>query len=316
MHFAPKKKSIVEEYMWFVCALLTALGWGIADIFYKKGSVTEEKYSHLKICIFVGIAMGLHAIFVLTFQNIDYNPVNIIYYFPVSFMYFFAMVLTFFGLKFIEDSIASPVENSSGAITAILCFLILKQRMSMLSLIGVIFVTIGVISLGIFEAKTNNENTKKVGKKLMIVGFMMAVCYSLFNAIGGFLDAYFLDIAVTPLKNVSESTIELVANTSYELTFLIIAAIFYVFITIKKEKMNWLNQKDKLGAAVFETFGQLMYVYAMSGNAIIAAPIVSSVCVVSVILARIFLKEKMTKKQYIAITSVIVGILILAIAEA
>ena len=145
---------------------------------------------------------------------------------------------------------------------------------------------------------------------------MMAVCYSLFNAIGGFLDAYFLDMAVTPLKNVSENTIELVANTSYELTFLIIAAIFYIFITIKKEKMNWLNQKDKLGAAVFETFGQLMYVYAMSGNAIIAAPIVSSVCVVSVILARIFLKEKMTKKQYIAITSVIVGILILAIAEA
>ena len=49
-----------------------------------------------------------------------------------------------------------------------------------------------------------------------------------------------------------------------------------------------------------------MYVYAMSGNAIIAAPIVSSVCVVSIILARIFLKEKMTLKQYSAIASVVV----------
>ena len=77
-------------------------------------------------------------------------------------MYFFSMVLTFFGLKFIEDSIASPVENSSGAITAILCFLILKQKMSILSLVGVIFVTIGVIFLGIFEAKTDNEKTKKI----------------------------------------------------------------------------------------------------------------------------------------------------------
>ena len=56
--------------MWFVCALLTALGWGIADIFYKKGSITEEKYSHLKICVFVGIAMGLHALFVLIFHLI------------------------------------------------------------------------------------------------------------------------------------------------------------------------------------------------------------------------------------------------------
>lgn len=301
--------------MWFVCALLTALGWGVADIFYKKGSITEEKYSHLKICVFVGIAMGVHALFVLIFQNIDYNPINIIYYFPVSFMYFFSMVLTFFGLKYIEDSIASPVENSSGAITAVLCFLILKQKMSMLSLIGVILVTLGVIFLGIFQAKSDSDNIKKVGKKLAIVGFLMAVCYSIFNAIGGLLDAYYLDIAVSPLKNVNENTIELVANTSYELTYLIIAVIFLIFIKIKNEKMKWLDQKDKFLASVFETFGQLMYVYAMSGNAIIAAPIVSSVCVVSVILARIFLKEKMTLKQYIAIFSVIVGILVLAVAE-
>ena len=230
-------------------------------------------------------------------------------------MYFFSMVLTFFGLKYIEDSIASPVENSSGAITAVLCFLILKQKMSMLSLIGVILVTLGVIFLGIFQAKSDSDNIKKVGKKLAIVGFLMAVCYSIFNAIGGLLDAYYLDIAVSPLKNVNENTIELVANTSYELTYLIIAVIFLIFIKIKNEKMKWLDQKDKFLASVFETFGQLMYVYAMSGNAIIAAPIVSSVCVVSVILARIFLKEKMTLKQYIAIFSVIVGILVLAVAE-
>ncbi len=301
--------------MWFVCALLTALGWGIADIFYKKASITEEKYSHLKICIFVGIVMGIHAVFVLIFQNINYNPINIIYYFPVSFMYFFAMVLTFFGLKFVEDSIASPVENSSGAITAILCFLILGQTMSKLSLIGVIFVTIGIISLGILQTKTDSESRKNISKKMLMIGFLMTVCYSIFNATGGLLDAYFLDMENTPLKNVTEDTIELVANTSYELTYVIIAIVFTIYIKLRGEHINWLKQKDKTCAAVFETFGQLMYVYAMSGNAIIAAPIVSSVCVVSVILARIFLKEKMTVKQYAAIFSTIIGILILAISE-
>jgi drug/metabolite transporter (DMT)-like permease len=225
------------------------------------------------------------------------------------------MVLTFFGLKYVEDSIASPVENSSGAITAVLCFLILHQKMSLLSLIAVIFVTLGVVFLGLFQARGESESVKKVGKKLAIIGFIMTVLYSVFNAIGGLLDAYFLDLAVTPLHNVTENTIELVANTSYELTYLIIAVIFTIFIYLRKEKMNWLSQKDKFFASIFETFGQLMYVFAMSGNAIIAAPIVSSVCVVSVILARIFLKEKMTKKQYLAILSVIVGILILAVTE-
>ena len=53
----------------------------------------------------------------------------------------------------------------------------------------------------------------------------------------------------------------------------------------------------------------------MSGNAIIAAPIISSVCVVSVILSRIFLKEKLTKKQYAAIAIVILGILMLSVTD-
>ena len=106
------------------------------------------------------------------------------------------------------------------------------------------------------------------------------------------------------------------ANTSYELTFLILAIIFIVFIKLKKEKLNVPKQKDKIIAAILETSGQFTYVYAMSGKAIIAAPIVSSVCVVSVILARILLKEKMARKQYIAISSVAIGILILAFAEA
>ena len=55
-----------------------------------------------------------------------------------------------------------------------------------------------------------------------------------------------------------------------------------------------ITQKDKFLAAILETAGQFTYVFAMSGNAIIAAPIISSVCVVSVILSRIFLKEKTT----------------------
>lgn len=301
--------------MWFVCAILTALGWGIADIFYKKGAVENEKYSHLKICICVGIVMGIQAIYVLLTKNINYNFLNIIYYFPVSIMYILSMALVFFGIRFIEDSIASPIENSSGAITAILCFLILGQRMSMLSLIGVILVSVGVILLGVFEANGESKRSERIGKKLTIVAFLMPVMYSLFNAIGGLLDAYFLDPATSPLLDITENTIELVANTSYELTFLILAVIFTIFIKIKGEKLDLIHQKDKFLAAIFETFGQFVYVFAMAGNAIIAAPIVSSVCVVSVILARIFLKEKLTKKQYGAVSSVIVGILVLAFAE-
>ena len=41
--------------MWFICAILTTLIWGLAELFYKKGAKPDEKYSHLKICVCVGI---------------------------------------------------------------------------------------------------------------------------------------------------------------------------------------------------------------------------------------------------------------------
>lgn len=52
---------------------------------------------------------------------------------------------------------------------------------------------------------------------------------------------------------------------------------------------------------------------ALADKAEIAAPIISSGCIVSVLLARIFLKEKLTWKQYIFIGLVIAGIVVLGI---
>jgi drug/metabolite transporter (DMT)-like permease len=75
------------------------------------------------------------------------------------------------------------------------------------------------------------------------------------------------------------------------------------------------QNKDKVLAAVFETGGQLTYVYALGGVDAVAAPILSSVCVVSLVLSRIFLKEKLSWKTYAFITIVIIGILLLAISE-
>ena len=92
--------------MWFICAILTALIWGLAELFYKKGAKPDEKYSHLKICVCVGSVMGIHAIYVLLTQDINYDFINIIKYFPVSFLYILSMALSFFRMRFFEESIS------------------------------------------------------------------------------------------------------------------------------------------------------------------------------------------------------------------
>lgn len=114
----------------------------------------------------------------------------------------------------------------------------------------------------------------------------------------------------------TEETLENVANTSYELTFLICAVLIFIFIKfIKREKIGSNKQKERIGAAVFETLGQFTYVYALSGNGILAAGMISAYSIVSVILSRIFLKEKLNIKQYAVIIIVMIGIVLLGIND-
>ena len=304
---------------WLFFSVATALLWGTAELFYKKGAQPNEKYSHLKICIWVGIVMGAHAIFTLLTQDIGYNPINLLHYLPVSLFYIISMAFSYFGMRFLEESISDPIENTAGVICVLLFAIFMGDEFSVLTWVAVGVITVGVVGVSYLENKGETPRKKNLGKKLAIISFCMPFVYALLDAFGTFLDdAFFLieDVANSPLVDVTEETIEAVANTSYELTFAIFALGLYIFMKSKKVKFGPLPQhKDKVLAAVFETAGQFTYVYALGGVDAVAAPILSSVCVVSLLLSRIFLKEKLSWKTYAFIAIVIVGILLLAISE-
>ena len=304
---------------WFIFALLTMLSWGCADLFYKKGAAEEDRYSHLKTSVMVGFVMGIHAAYTLIFKGIGYNPINLLIYLPVSAMYILSMTVGYFGLRYLELSISSPVQNTSGAIVCIMCAIFLKQTLELPMTIAIILICIAVFMLGIIEKRESDKLREKGDEKYRIgfIAFFMPIIYCILDALGTFFDAYYLDdFAATPLRNVTEETFEDVANTSYELTFLIVAVILFFYIRIiKKEKMPLRQQGSRTVAAVFETAGQFTYVYAMSNEAIAAAPMVAAYSVVSMILSRLFLKEKLTAKQYICIAFVMIGIIILGIYD-
>ena len=304
---------------WLFFAIGTAILWGTAELFYKKGAQPQEKYSHLKICVWVGIVMGAHAIFTLLTQDINYDPANIIHYLPVSLFYIISMAFSYFGMRFLEESISDPIENTAGVICVLLFAIFLKEEIAPLTWVAIGVITIGVLGVSFLENHGETTRKKKLGKTLAVVAFCMPFVYALLDAFGTFLDdAFFLieDVTKSPLVNVTEDTIEAVANTSYELTFALFALGLFIFMKAKKVKFGPLPQhKDKILAAVFETAGQFTYVYALGGVDAVAAPILSSVCVVSLLLSRIFLKEKLSWKTYAFIAIVIIGILLLAISE-
>ncbi len=319
---------------WFLFAVITFLAWGIADLFYKKGADENDKYSHLKTSMMVGVVMGLHAIVMLCTSNISlfgetpYDFRNIIIYLPVSLMYILSMTVGYFGLRYLELSISSPVQNCSGVVVSIMCMLFLGETLwgrgnvlsDILTVVGFVLMIVGVFILGVFEKQECNALSKREEKKYKIgfVAFLMPIAYCIIDSLGTFFDAYYLDednFQNTPFVNVTQDNLENVANTSYELTFLICAIVIFIFLIVKKQKIGFVENKDRAAAAVFETAGQLTYVYAMSDNAVIAAPIVASYCLVSVILSRIFLKEKLSIKKYIVVGVAILGIALMGVAD-
>lgn len=301
--------------MWLIFTLVTTLLWGVAELFYKKGSHEDRKYDHLRVCILVGTVMGIHAVFTLLTSNMIYNPMNLIAYIPVSLCYILSMACSFFGIRFIEESLADPIENTAGAMCSIFCVIFLHERIAPKVWVAIAIMVIGILGVSYTERSCDINRKQRLGKRLAIIAFAMPFCYAIIDAFGSFLDIFFLEIETSPLVGVTEENIELVANISYELTFAICALILFAFMKWKRVKFELPKQKDKVVAAVCETAGQLTYVYAMSGNGAIAAPILSCVCVVSLLLSRIFLKEKLTKKQYLFISIIIVGILMLAVLE-
>jgi len=294
--------------MWFLFAIVSVLAWGTADLFYKKGSDPKDKYSYLKIVIMVGAVIGIHAVYVMLTSGVAYEPINMITYLPVSALYILSMAVGYAGLRFLELSISSPVQNSSGAISGLMTFIFLGQSMTGIQFFAVGLITIGVILLSVFEQRfaeaERKENKEMIDRKYKYgaIALLFPLGYAFIDSLGTFADAWVFDRGMDEMQ----------ANISYELTWLIVAVLAWIYLVlIKKETFALRDQKDRGLAAIFETLGQFFYVFAISANAVIVAPLISSYSMVSVILSRIFLKEKLTAKQYAVIAMIMVGIFIL-----
>jgi len=299
--------------MWFMFSILTVFSWAGSDLFSKKGTRPDDKFSYLKIIITVGSVMGLHAIGYILITGVEYEPFSIIRYLPVSFMYILSMALGYAGLRYIELSVSSPICNSSGAIASLLCFIFLDQTMEALQFVGVALITLGILLLAVYQKRKDDNERKTAGEKVPLkyrIGFLailFPILYCIIDGIGSFMDAYFLEYIMD----------EAAANLSYEFTFAICALLAYLYLRfVKKESFSYKKEKAFGLAALCETAGQFTYVYAMSANAIIAAPLIASYSIFSVLLSRIFLKEKLSKVQYAIISVVMLGIAILGIFDA
>ena len=297
--------------MWLLSTSIAFITWAMVSIFYKITNKVDE-YTHLKTGVLVGLIMGAHALVYMIYKGLSINFLDVLKYFPISVLYIASMIIGYRGYKYIELSISSPVQNSSGVITALLFVLFFHEVYDFPFYIAVILIFIGVIGLSLDEVKENKDKRKKFlkkngFKKLFTLAIMFPLFYALFDGVGTFLDGVFLD----KLELISADS----ALISYEFTFLVYGIITWIYLKRKDSKIKIFDEWNLTAAAVCEMVGQVFYVFAMAENATIAAPIIGSYCVMTMLLSRVFLKEKLTKKEYLFIFLVLVGVIILAIMD-
>lgn len=302
--------------MWFWFAVIALLCWSGSDLFSKIGCQDEkDKYSHLKMVTAVGIVMGLHAAYEIFFGGVEINLEVILTYLPVSALYIVSMAVGYLGLRYIELSISSPICNSSGAIVAVLTIITvgIGDDVPPVALVAVALVCIGVIGLGFTEANEDEElrrarqdaSNRHYAKSWIAI--FIPIVYCLLDALGTFADSRVLEI-------INEDS----ANVAYELTFLVVGLVSLFYVTVvKKQRLVAKQEAPKYTGAIFETIGQFFYIYALADteHVAFAAPIISSYCVASVVWGRIFLKEKLSKKHYLCILAVVIGIVIMGILD-
>ena len=319
--------------MWFIFALITALAWGGADLFYKKGADENDRYSHLRTTIMVGAVMGVYALLywcvnaVFLDNFITFNFMSIIKYLPVSFFYILSMIHGYIGLRYLMLSIASPVQNSSGAIVFFLYLILYPEMPGIWSILGVALSIIGVIMLGVIEKKDTDAEIKASGEnipekyKYGFVALIFPLLYAILDSVGTFLDGIYLDDEAESIRLKISGTSEWIGDDeafmAYSVTFAVCALICFIYVKfIKKQPYPLKAEKNRLIAGGLETIGQFFYIFSMADFSILAAPLVATYCIFSVIFSRLFLKEKLKPAQLAVICTVMLGIALMGIGEA
>ena len=299
---------------WFVFSVIALLCWSGSDFFSKIGCRDgKDKYSHFKMVMAVGVVMGIHAAYEIFVGGVEISWNVIWTYLPVSLLYIGSMTLGYVGLRYIELSISSPICNASGALVAIIAIISgTADVMEWPQYLAIGLAAAGVIGLGFVEANEDEDlraarqekSNHKYAKSWLALALPIAYC--MLDAAGTFAD----DLVLETLNEDS-------ANVAYELTFLAAGIVSFIYTcVIKKQKLLVKMEAPKYVGAIFETAGQLAYIYALAGGeSALAAPIISSYCVASVLWSRIFLKEKLSWKHYACIFVTIAGIIIMGVYD-
>lgn len=269
-------------------------GWGIYDFL---GGVFSKQIGSFKSLFWSQLA-GLISILLLafTFKTEINIPALAIILFPVASIVYSAGYLFFFkGFEKGNVSIIAATMNLWAVFTMLFAFIFMGQRLTTTQTIGVFMIIAGATLASIDWGSIGSQKLRlSLGVKEAILG------------------AFFFGI----FWNVSEIISE---EIGWLLTTLLvkfgIAIFLLIFSFAVKQEVGLMNISTKtkyviLLMGIIEVSAVALVNYGLTiGDAILITPIASALSIVTIMLAMVFLKDKVSKFQGFGVCMAIVGII-------
>ena len=313
---------------WLLLTLSCIILWGITDILLKKSLDYSDSLSQYKTFVWIGIVMAPAGVIMAICSDTLLDSIMMVkdnlYLIPLCVFYAIALFFGLLGAKHLDASVVSPLENIDGAMAAIILYFFflftghshITDKIGIVQVVGTVAIVAGVILLGIQEQSLSKQEThlseNKKRHRLGALALIFPIVYNLVDAVS----MVAVGITVSEETDVAIPDIDFFIFESLGFVVVAICVWFYMLI-IKKYKYNPFKKEElvRCGAATGETFGTMAFTFAVGISPILTAPITSSYCFVTIVLARIFLKERLTKKQYLSVAFVITGIALLGVSE-
>jgi drug/metabolite transporter (DMT)-like permease len=320
---------------WFLLTLACVVFWSITDILYKASSPQNDPLSHYKTFVWIGIVMALAGGIMSTWSDTLLDSIKVVkndllYLIPLGLIYAGALFFGLLGKKHLAASVVSSLENIGGALVAIIIYyyylltgyILPSYKFGIIDFIATASIIIGVILIGreeqaLLKQEVHLEENKKK-HRLGALALFFPILYTLIDVfsvaeIGGVGGNSGIIAAE------KETFIPAMDFFIFECVAIALISVFvwlYMLIA-KKHLYNPFHTEEivRCGAATGETFGTMTFIFASSLNPVLTAPIISFRCLLTIVLARVFLKERLTKKQYINLGFVLLGIVLLGFAD-
>jgi len=270
-------------------------GWGIYDFFagvYSKkiGPYKTFFWSQSAGLLFV---LLLFSVFTTTF-NI---PVLSIILLPIAALFYSAGYLFFMkGFEIGNISIVAAIMNLWAVFTMLIAFVFMGQRLSPMQSMGVLMIVSGatLASLNWHEIKNRSFQLSAGVKETVFGAFFFGVFWNISEVIsekiGWLLTTLLVKIGIVLFLLL--------------LSFFIKREIYLTKASAKTKSMLVLMGVLEAGAVAIVNFGLTI------GDAILITPIASALSIVTITMAIIFLKDKVTKLQGLGIITAVSGIIL------